>query len=350
MASPPLHCGQRVLAVEGHFQHDMLPSHRSCWQRRHAPRRPGAAVAAPPLTGPAARLPCGSFIQGAAVPDAARTAMRRLLRSTGSLEDFGLEIRHNAVRPDARLAPIASLGECHESWCGTCRLVQPQVRPGFVPFVAQQCLLWAAEAEEHRMLGPCVCSLGSGYLLLEWEIFEELLRHGIEPRAVHLIDPKYGTVRGMEALASFAAWFPNAAVISHESMEDYEAACDIDPRAAPDICLQLDCVNLHIVRDVRPMLRRRLRYDGFFVRLSPMGDGPDLENKVLDGGACAEVWRWRSDGGDVVQGNLLAFPPRGKDVPPGELTHMKIWTWEDYEKRLSRFRAKSSPKSAAVTA
>lgn len=271
------------------------------------------------------RLPGGSEVHVDALEDDERAALRRELHEGGGyhlgqrgVPTVGEGPEGLVVHPNAYLGPIAELGECGELECDTCRMSQPHVRPRFVKFAASQCRQWMQRREVADGVSnprPCVCSLGSGYMLLEWELLEALMRSvadpvSVTPRAIHFVDPLYGSETSHKAILAFAAWYPDVSVIAHASIADYDAVCEADFHAAPDICLMLDCLDLEFrfQSEVLPFLRQRLVWGGCFLRLTPA---------LNIGGAAGDAWAWDESTCDITSQARVVFSREAPSAAEG---------------------------------
>lgn len=294
-----------------------------------------------------------------AIPLGQREALRKLIREQGVV---GLRprLRDEALRPSTEIArPLAALGECPDFTCGTHRLSQPQVRPQFATYAAKEIGKWCDE-HPHQDEQLTILSLGSGFLLFELELLEELARRRrVAPRVVHLVDPIYGPeapvgeqglndccgsqkthaerhALARSALAAFAGWFPDTRVVAHGSIADFEMACDEDPSIELHVCMLLDCQLLDHEVDIMPLLRRRLSFGGRFLRLTNLRfhRSPFRQTKLTCDGALAgkdddgEVeaeragfWSNLLDGG--ATGDCLQRPEQGgADLVPSETLWM----------------------------
>jgi len=300
-----------------------------------------------------------------AIPLAQRAALRKLIQEQG-IVGLRPRLRDEALRPSTEIArPLAHLGECPDFTCGTHRLAQPQVRPQFSTFAAKEIGKWC-DAHPHQDEQLTILSLGSGFLLLELELLEELARRRrVAPRTVHLVDPIYGPeapedqqglnqdsgsqkthaerhALGRQALAAFASWFPDTRVVAHSSLANFELACDEDPSLEVHVCMLLDCQSLDHETDIMPLLRKHLSFGGRFLRLNNLrfhrspfrqqklltcdggkpGKDDDGEvdaeragfwSNLMDGGASGDcLMRPEHGGADLVECETFAVPP----LPP----------------------------------
>eukprot|EP00933_Yihiella_yeosuensis_P081917 TRINITY_DN9560_c0_g1_i1.p1 TRINITY_DN9560_c0_g1~~TRINITY_DN9560_c0_g1_i1.p1 ORF type:complete len:360 (+),score=45.42 TRINITY_DN9560_c0_g1_i1:89-1168(+) len=246
---------------------------------------------------------------------------RERVREIFGTAEWKLERRRGLVRPmlklpSGRSCVVAPLGECGDRKCGNYRLgpKTSMVRPDFLHFCVDQ--IKSAFSPEILKAGIVYCSLGSGQLLFDWELLEQLTRkEGVRLRAVHLIDKDYGGPKrrdsAIQAQRMFAGWFEEAAWeedgIGPCPFRSFLSALDFQrwvARTGQEAHVLLDCdaVGARKRIDVASFRKTALRPDGICLILSNPAKRTALAKRCQPNGSTSleqltlEVYRrgdWR---------------------------------------------------------
>jgi len=284
---------------------------------------------------PASEGSSESFCNGDCVfPAKVSERERQRVRQWAGTPEWRFERRRGYVRPMRHLpcgstCAVADLGECGDRKCGNYRLGSDtwSVRPQFLDF----CIDHIRQALSPAVLrsGIVYCSLGSGQLLFDWELLEELtLREGARLRAVHLIDQDYGGPKkrtsAVHAQQVLAGWYEDHAPCTFRS---YLSAVDFQKWSSrtgelAHILLDCDAVGARKRVDIANFRKAVLRAGGICLVLS----NPAKRTAIIKRG---------SGGLNVLQQQVYR---RGEWRYLDEVSRSRTRSWSRRRRSRSRLR------------